>query len=87
MKHYEDCEQLFNSVGRMYVIEAALTFFGMETVNDRPAKHFSSSVWLISSKANEAHFNKVINKFVNQFMRPHQVLRQNNPIPPPLAGQ
>ena len=34
--HYEDCAQLFESVGRMHVVEAALTFFDMETLDDEP---------------------------------------------------
>ena len=39
VKHFEDCEQLFISIGRSYTVEAFLEFFDMETLEDCPRKH------------------------------------------------
>lgn len=36
---YEGTEELFISVGRSYVVAAALVFFGMSTVDDVPSKN------------------------------------------------
>ena len=30
VKHYEDCEQFFLSLGKCFAIEALMQFFGME---------------------------------------------------------
>ena len=39
VKHFEDCEQLFISIGRCYLIEALLHFFGMDTVDGTPERN------------------------------------------------
>ena len=39
IKHYEDCEQLFLSVGRAYTVAALLHFFGMDSIDDPPQNH------------------------------------------------
>ena len=39
VKHFEDCEQLFISIGRRYLIEALLQFFGMDTVDGTPERN------------------------------------------------
>jgi len=30
VKHFEDCKQLFLTVGKCFAVEALMTFFGME---------------------------------------------------------
>ena len=35
VKHYEDCEQLFLSIGKCFIVEALLEFFGKESKGDR----------------------------------------------------
>ena len=39
VKHFEDCEQLFLSVGRCYIIEAMLEFLQMDDVDQHPMKN------------------------------------------------
>ena len=39
VKHYEDCEQFFMSVGHSYLVEALLDFFKMEDVNKCPKEN------------------------------------------------
>lgn len=38
-KSYEGCEQFLLSVGKAYLLEAALEFWGMESIDDNPTKH------------------------------------------------
>ena len=39
VKHFEDCEQLFMSVGHCYLIEALLQFFKMDNINELPKEN------------------------------------------------
>ena len=39
VKHFEDCEQLFMSVGHCYLIEALLEFFKMDNINELPKEN------------------------------------------------
>ena len=39
VKHYEDCEQFFMSVGRCFVVEALLEFFHMSDTQQKPKKN------------------------------------------------
>ena len=39
VKHYEDCEQLFLSLGKCFTIEALIQFFGLESQDSPPTKH------------------------------------------------
>ena len=48
---YEGSEQFLVSVGKAYVIEAAMEFFGMENINDYP--QYNNFVANISHKSNE----------------------------------
>ena len=41
VKHYEDCEQYFLSVGKCFVIEALMEFFGMDSTNQLPKMNIS----------------------------------------------
>jgi hypothetical protein len=38
VKHFEDCEQLFMSVGHCYLIEALLEFFKMDKTDESVTK-------------------------------------------------
>ena len=39
VKHFEDCEQLFISIGRCHLIEALLHVFGMDTMDGTPERN------------------------------------------------
>ena len=39
VKHYEDCEQLFLSIGRCFAVEALIQFFNMVDQNGVPTKN------------------------------------------------
>lgn len=67
VKHYEDCEQLVNSVGRMHVVEAALTFFNMDAKEDKPKKNIPPAIFLLSKPDQEAYFNEIMDKFVDAY--------------------
>ena len=40
---YEGCEQLLLQVGEAYLLEAAMEFWGMKDLQDRPTKHVPST--------------------------------------------
>ena len=68
VKHYEDCEQLFMSVGRCYLVEALLDFFGMATVDGTPERNnpFLSSAASCEEKKN--HLEATLERFVAQYI-------------------
>ena len=66
---YEGSEQFLISVGKAYVIEAAMEFFGMENINDYP--QYNNFVANISYKSNEVkkeYFDRIIGQFVDQYL-------------------
>ena len=68
VKHYEDCEQLFDSVGKMHIIEAALTFFGMEGRNDSPRKNVPPSVFLLTEEQKQNFYHSSMERFVDEYI-------------------
>ena len=57
-------EEFFVSVGRAYLVEAFLEFFGMEnTESDGPTKNLPEQN--ASLEAKKEHFDKVLGKFVD----------------------
>lgn len=63
--HYEDCQQLFMTVGHCYLIEALLEFFKVENVDESPT---ASNTFLpndISDEEKKAHLLTVLHKFVD----------------------
>ena len=65
--HYEDCAQLFESIGRMHVVEAALTFFDMETLDDEPKMNSISDAFMSSDVEKKCIFENMMKKFVEEF--------------------
>jgi hypothetical protein len=68
IKHYEECEQLFISVGKSYTLAALLHFFGMSEVDDSPQKNVPPH-----DADYQQYFDTVLDKFVNEYLlsKPH----------------
>ena len=56
-------EEFFVSVGRAYLVEAFLEFFGMENTESEPTKNLPEQN--ASLEARKEHFDKVLGKFVD----------------------
>ena len=56
-------EEFFVSVGRAYLVEAFLEFFGMEDTESEPTKNLPEQN--ASLEAKKEHFDKVLGKFVD----------------------
>ena len=54
VKHYEDCEQLFVSVGFCFVVEALLEFFQMADTKQKPTANGPHSI----QRLTEAYISK-----------------------------
>ena len=74
MKHYEDCEQLFMSIGRCYLVEALLDFFGMTTVDDTPEKNNAFLSSTASCEETKNHLEATLERFVAQYIVPDMSL-------------
>lgn len=70
VKHYEDCEQLFMSVGHCYLIEALLEFFKIENVDESPIANNTFLSNDMSEEEKKAHLLTVLQKFVNEYVFP-----------------
>ena len=68
VKHYEDCEQLFYSVGKCYLIEALLEFFQMADKEQRPKANSRHSVYVLNEEYRETYFLGIIDKFLDEFV-------------------
>jgi hypothetical protein len=69
VKHFEDCEQLFLSVGRCYLVEALLDFFGMESVDGTPKRNdpFPSNA-AATCEEKKIHLEATLGRFVAQYI-------------------
>jgi hypothetical protein len=71
VKHFEDCEQLFISVGKSYTVEAFLEFFEMDTLYDCPQNHLPPRPHLMPDKlSKKEYFDKTMDKFIDEFLSP-----------------
>ena len=70
VKHYEDCEQLFFSVGKCFVIEALLEFFQMVDAKHKPTANGPHSVDVLTEDYRKSYMQNVINKFLDEFVFP-----------------
>ena len=68
VKHYEDCEQLFMSVGHSYLIEALLEFFKMEDVSKSPKENSRFLFIDGNDEEKKAQILAVLDKFVSQYI-------------------
>ena len=70
VKHFEDCEQLFISVGRCYTVEALLTLFNMFTLKDQPRSNGFSNSMLEDENLKKAYWDQTLDKFVKEYLLP-----------------
>ena len=68
VKHFEDCEQLFMSVGHCYLIEALLEFFKMDNINELPKENNPFPPDEYSEGQKKAHLLAVLDKFLEQYI-------------------
>ncbi|XP_028417518.1 uncharacterized protein LOC114541922 [Dendronephthya gigantea] len=68
VKHYEDCEQLFFSVGKCFVIEALLEFFQMGDAKHKPTANGPHSVYVLSEEYQKSYLNNTLDKFLNEYV-------------------
>ena len=70
VKHYEDCEQLFLSVGKSYCTEALLYFLGMNGKDDRIVKNTYHILDVGDNK--KLSYDSVLSKFIDEIrLLPH----------------
>ena len=70
VKHYEDCEQLFYSVGKCFVIEALLEFFQMDDAKCKPTANGPHSVQVFNEEYRKKYIAEVLDKFLDAFILP-----------------
>ena len=70
VKHFEECEQLFISVGRSYTVSAFLHFFKMETTEYSSICNIPPYDELRGDGDKELYFNTVLDKFVVDYLMP-----------------
>jgi hypothetical protein len=70
VKHYEECDQLFTSVGCSYTVAAFLEFFEMDTTEDKPGCNMPPCYVVSGHGDKEAYFNHVMDKFVEEYLLP-----------------
>ena len=73
VKHYEDCEQLFCSVGKCFVIEALLEFFQMDDAKCKPTANGPHSVHVLNEEYRKKYIAEVLDKFLDEFIFPSEL--------------
>lgn len=66
---FEGSEELFLSMGRAYIINAALNFFGLSTTEDAPTENkFPFNISHETDEIKKAYFDNVFGKFIDKFL-------------------
>ena len=68
MKPYEDCEQLFVSVGKCYAIEALMEFFQMDDAKHKPTANGPHSVNMFNEDYCKDYINRTLDKFLDEYI-------------------
>ena len=68
VKHFEDCEQLFLTVGRCFTVSALVHFFNMENKDDHPTKNRPPYYLLEVGDTKKDYYLSVLDKFVDEFL-------------------
>lgn len=81
VKHYEDCEQLFLSIGRCFAVEALIQFFNMVDQNGVPTKNRPPYYMLEVGNNKQVYYDSVLDKFMDQFLlQPTQDPVEHDPV-------
>ena len=70
VKHFEECEQLFLSVGRAYAVAAFLQFFGMSALDGSPSHNIAPYDVVQGNGDQKLYFDIILNKFVEEYLIP-----------------
>ena len=68
VKHFEDCEQLFVSTGKCFVVEALIQFFNMESKDGQPTQNKPSYHILEFGDNRTLYYNTVLDKFLDEYL-------------------
>ena len=68
VKHFEDCEQLFMSVGHCYLNEALLQFFKMDNINELPKENNPFPPDEYSNEQKKEYVLTVLGKFLEEYV-------------------
>jgi hypothetical protein len=68
IKHYEDCEQLFFSVGKCFVIEALLEFFQMDDAKCKPTANGPHSVNVFNEAYRKTYIKDILDQFLDELI-------------------
>ena len=72
VKHYEDCEQLFLTIGLCFTIEALTEFFQMTAKEAHPAANIPPFHNIHVGDNRKQYFERVLNQFVSKFLFPKE---------------
>jgi hypothetical protein len=68
---YEGSEQFLLSVGKAYILEAAMEFWGLQSVTDSPTKYVPPpGIIHMGEDSKLEYFNRVVGAFVDEFVTP-----------------
>ena len=65
VKHFEDCEQLFISIGRCFVVEAFLEFFQMADTKQKPSQNAPNS---LDEEQKDVYIITTLEKFLDEYV-------------------
>ena len=68
VKHFEDCKQLFFSVGKCFVIEALMEFFQMDDAKCKPTANGPHSVNIFNEAYQKTYIKDILDKFLEEFI-------------------
>ena len=73
VKHYEDCEQFFLTVGKSFTVEALLHFFGMET-KESPITQNRPPYYILEVRGWRSKA-AIFDKFIDEFLLKEPITR------------
>ena len=83
VKHVENCEKLFLSVGRCFTVEALLQFFDMDTEEDRPRKNCPPYHLLYGADNKRQYLDATLSAFIDEHLLPLNNLHSGEVQPNP----